>query len=158
METVELALPMPIQEIPAICQQDYVNALVLNSSGQALVFETPRQTGTGVYWHVLSHLLSCGTDPFTAVQNALLHQTGFQTNHWSYLGSHIMAADRPTGASYFFCAQKVQHETAPQLNQDASSMAKWVPLTDLRYALLDGRIAIVSHALTVSLALLTLKL
>lgn len=37
-------------------------------------------------------------------------------------------------------------------------MAKWVPLTDLRYALLDGRIAIVSHALTVSLALLTLKL
>ena len=158
METVQLAPNLFFQTVPAICQQDYVNALVLNSSGQALVFETPRQTSTGVYWHVLSHSLPCGSDPFTAVQDALRHQTGYQTNHWSYLGSHVMAADQPTGASFFFCAQKVQpvHDLPP--NDSSPGTAKWIPLTDLRYALLDGRIAIVSHALTVSLALLTLKL
>lgn len=158
MDIVQVAPNILLQEVPPICQKDYVNAVVLNQAGEALVYETPRQSSVGVYWHVLSQSLPCGIDPFTAVQTALLHKTGGQTNHWSYLGSHVMAPDQPTGASYFFCAQQVQQVTSPQPNGHSPAVAKWVPVTDLRYALLDGRIAIVSHALTVSLALLTLKL
>ncbi|MBK7893662.1 MAG: hypothetical protein WAS33_24280 [Candidatus Promineifilaceae bacterium] len=149
-----LTADLPVLQIQ---QQDYVNAVVVDETGQALIFESPRPSGSGVYWHVLHHKLPCDSDPFTAVQTALLHKTGHQTSHWAYLGSHVMSIDQPSGNGFFFCAQQARQTTTPQPNGHTPTVAKWVPLTDLRYALLDGRIAIVSHALTVSLALLTLR-
>ena len=99
--------------------------------------------------------LTLDEDPFTAVQRLLLAITGYQTTHWSYLGSHVSDRNQSDGAGYFFCAQQVRPVAGMQPNEPDRYGVKWVPLTDLRYALLDGRITIMSHALTVSLALLT---
>lgn len=145
------------EAIPQIYQLDWVNAVVLNDAGQALVFESPRQTGSGVHWQVLAHFLPANTDPFTAVQTALVHKTGYQTNHWSYLGSHVIDSKQAEGNGYFFSAQQARQITTPQPNGHTPHVARWVSVTDLRYALLDGRIANISDALTVSLALLTLR-
>ncbi|MEZ4593400.1 MAG: hypothetical protein R3D55_19975 [Chloroflexota bacterium] len=157
MKKAQLATPTAGSPVLQIQQEDYVNAVVLDETGQALVFECPRPNGRGVYWHVLHYQLPHNADPFTAVQTALLHKTGHQTSHWAYLGSHVMSIEQPSGNGYFFCAQQARQTTTPQPNGHSPAAAKWVPLTDLRYALLDGRIAITSHALTVSLALLTLR-
>ena len=137
-------------------QADYVIAVVLNKESLALVFESPRTNLAGVHWQVLTHHLPSSTDPFTAVQTALLQKTGHQTSNWSYLGSHVMTLEQPSGSGYFFCARQAHPVAAPKPNGHSSAVARWVPLTDLRYALLDGRIATTSHALTVSLTLLTL--
>lgn len=137
-------------------QIEYAFAVVLNKADQALVFELPRQNGSGIQWQVLHHPLPNQSDPFTAVQNALRQKTGYQTRHWSYLGSHVPTLEQPTDTGYYFYARHAHHVTDPQPTGDSPAVAKWVPLTDLRYALLDGRIVLASHALAVSLALLTL--
>jgi len=157
MKEAQLVTNRQAAEVAPTQQIDYVNAVVLNEFQQVLIFESPRPNSTGVYWQVLSYYLTCGEDPFTAVQTALQQKAGHQTSHWSYLGSHAMSLDEPSGNGFFFCARQAKQVTTPQPNGHGGAVAKWVPLTDLRYALLDGRIAIVSHALTVSLALLTLR-
>ena len=117
------------------------------------------QGRSGVCWQMMGGYLESDEDPFTAVQQTLLAETGYQTNNWAYLGSHVTEANQRVGAGYFFCAQQARQVVATE-NPDCKGTVnayaiKWVPLIDLRYALLDGRIMVLSHALTVSLALLT---
>lgn len=139
--------------------RDYIIALVLNEVEEAMIWEG-QKSGGGPYWQVMEQFLSPDEDPFTAVQQALLAQTGRQTDHWAYLGSHIVDTSQPVGVGYFFCAQHT-HEVAavtPKWQTPGEEMLcrHWVPLTDLRYALLDGRLTVTRHALIVSLSLLTL--
>jgi len=146
-------------ELPPICVQDYIIALVLNKANEAMVWEKQKPNG-GTYWQVMERQLQRDEDPFTAVQQELLAQAGCQTDQWAYLGSHVMDTSKSVGVGYFFCAQQACGTIPVALEQQAPDgevlYLKWVPLTDLRYALLDGRLAMTSHALTVSLALLTI--
>ncbi|MCB8977654.1 MAG: hypothetical protein H6657_09555 [Ardenticatenaceae bacterium] len=131
---------------------DYVNALVLNSAGEALVFEVEKPGG-GVYWQILESSLQPNDDPFTAVQQRLEQAAGFQAKQWSYLGSHAIEVSRLFGTGFLFCARQAKQVAEPIWD---GGEAKWVSLVNLRYALLDGRISIMSHALTVSLSFLTI--
>ena len=146
-------------ELPPVCLQDYVIALVLNEAGEAMIWEKPRPDG-GTYWQVMERYLQLDEDPFTAVQQELLAQAGRQTGEWAYLGSHVIDTSQAVGVGYFFCAQQAREiaTVSPQRKgpDGVPLCRKWVPLTDLRYALLDGRLAMTNHALTVSLALLTI--
>jgi hypothetical protein len=54
---------------------DYVNALILNKAGEALVLEVEKP-GNGVYWQLLDQYLQPKEDPFTAVQHQLQQMTG----------------------------------------------------------------------------------
>lgn len=132
--------------------QDYVNALVLNKAGEALVLEVEKPN-SGVYWQMLASYLTPKDDPFTAVQHRLEQLTGYQARQWSYLGSHAIEANRLFGTGFLFCARQAHQVTEPLA---AEGTVKWVSLVNLRYALLDGRISIMSHALTVSLSFLTI--
>ena len=134
---------------------DYVNAMVLNTAGEALVFEVDKP-GSGVYWQMLDRYLQPKEDPFTAVQNKLQQMTGFQTRQWAYLGSHAIEASRLFGVGFLFCAQQAVQVAEPAPLRTEGVAIKWVSLVNLRYALLDGRISIMSHALTVSLSFLTI--
>ncbi len=119
-----------------------------------------QKPGGGTCWQVMERLLLPDEDPFTAVQQELLAQTGRQTGQWAYLGSHTVDTNQPIGVGYFFCAQQTREivQGAPDQPTPNGELPcrKWIPLTDLRYALLDGRLAVTRHALTVSLALLTI--
>ena len=147
-------------ELPPVYLQDYIIALVINEEREALVWERERPDG-GTYWQMLESFLAADADPFTAVQDVLFAYTGRQTMQWSYLGSHVVDTSEPTGVGYFFCAQaayRVEAEkTIVLLTAEGLALQpKWISLTDLRYALLDGRLAMTRHALAVSLALLTI--
>jgi 8-oxo-dGTP pyrophosphatase MutT (NUDIX family) len=144
---------------PPIFLHDYVIALVINEAGEAMILER-QKPGGGAYWQMMKRYLNSDEDPFTAVQQELLEQTGCQTGQWSYLGSHVVDTSQPVGVGYFFCAQQackaVAVEPKHRTHDGERLCLKWVSLTDLRYALLDGRLAMTNHALTVSLAFLTI--
>ncbi|VAW41863.1 hypothetical protein MNBD_CHLOROFLEXI01-3259 [hydrothermal vent metagenome] len=152
-------LQLPNQTIHSDCSdidvRDYVNILVLNKAREAMVLESYKQGSGGVCWKMLGGYLEGEEDPFTAVQRYLLQQIGYETTHWSYLGSHGTEPNRYRGVGHFFCAQQASPVANVQNDQLDTAHIKWVQLTDLRYALQDGRIPIMSHALTISLALLT---
>jgi hypothetical protein len=158
MEQVHLPDSLITLDWPSIYLQDYIIALVLNEAGEAMVLERPKPDG-GAYWQMMERFLKTDEDPFTAVQQELLEQTGRQTGQWSYLGSHVVDTSQTVGVGYFFCAvqtRKVMDVEQKHHAYDGEGLClKWVALTDLRYALLDGRLAMSNHALTVSLSFLT---
>lgn len=133
---------------------DYVNALVLNEAGDALILLVPNPDTGHVSWHLINGQIEAGEDPFTAVQRLLQAETGCQTHDWTYLSSYLTDTDHHGHVQHLFCAQKVKHTAHPTAH--ASAAAKWIPLKELRYGLLDGRINNMSHAITISLAFLTI--
>jgi ADP-ribose pyrophosphatase YjhB (NUDIX family) len=155
MEQLRLPDQTMYSDLPDIDVRDYVNILVLNEAREALVLEGYKQGNSSVCWKVLGGYLEGEEDPFTAVQRSLLQKIGYQTTHWSYLGSHGTERNRYRGVGHFFCAQQASPVANVQNDKPDTAQIKWVQLTDLRYALQDGRIPIMSHALTISLALLT---
>lgn len=135
--------------------RNYVNAVIFNARKEALILESLRPGG-GVCWQIFGKFLEPDEDPFTAVQQTVLEQAGFVTSQWSYLGSHSVDGNRQVGVGSLFCGQQVRPADDVPCKVRQTQLLKWVPLTDLRYALLDGRISTMSHALAVSLALLTI--
>ncbi|MCL4266490.1 MAG: NUDIX domain-containing protein [Anaerolineae bacterium] len=137
------------------CASDYVNALILNEAKEVLILPTPNLYSGRICWQLIGGGIEQDENPLTAVQRILHAHTGYVTNDWTYLSSYLSDSCGYVGAGHFFCAQKVK-QTAALIPQTASSAAQWIPLKELRYALLDGRIASISHATTISLALLTI--
>jgi ADP-ribose pyrophosphatase YjhB (NUDIX family) len=138
---------------------DYVNVLALNESGEAMIFERSHGGGGFSSWRVIEGRVADGEDPMTAVRRTLLEETGYQSEHWMYLCSYTITDDRQElGVGHFFCARNARPITAEsqlKLTTDRDQRLKWVSQQDLRYALLDGRISILSYAITISMALLT---
>ncbi len=154
LEQVRLPNGRVISDWPKIHTNDFVNAVVFNEDGDALVLEGYRH-GTGwSSWQMLGDNLREGEEPLTAVQRNLLEKTGHETQNWTYLGSYVVDANQHVGVGHYFCAQNVKPVQEPTY-PDPDFITNWVPVQELRFALLDGRIAVVSHAISVSLALLT---
>ncbi len=155
MEQVRLPDGRTISDWPKIYTHDFVNALILNEANEALILEGYKH-GTGrVSWQIMGGYIEPGEDPLTAVRRELLEETGLTSDEWSYLGSFIVDPNRHIGVGHFFCAQNAQQVTEPNHNDLEAFEIKWVSLKELHYALLDGRIAAVTYATAISLALLT---
>ncbi len=136
------------------CAGDYVNALVLNESGEVLILPAVNPHSERMEWQLVSGGVESGEDPLTAVQRILYTHTGCETSDWTYLSSYLTDLGCQVGVGHFFCAQKVKQSTLPV--QTTAPKPHWIPLKELRYALLDGRVASISHAANISLALLTI--
>ncbi|MCP5100916.1 MAG: NUDIX domain-containing protein [Chloroflexi bacterium] len=154
LEQIRLPDGRIIQDWPKIYTNDYVNAVVFNKEGEALILEGYKH-GTGwSSWQMVSRNLEEDEDPITAVKQELISSIGFDTVSWTYLGSYVVDANQHIGVGHFFCARNAKF-VKPPLNASKDVEAKWVSQDELRFALLDGRIATLNYAIAVSLALLT---
>lgn len=133
-------------------EQDYVYAVLLNQAGEALVIENEPQAGWSG-WQIPGGRLQADEDPVTAVQQCVLENTGLGSTAWIYLGSYVGDLAQPQGVGHYFVARNVTPTAVCRSPQTPG--LRWVQLADLRYALLDGRIATVRHAIAVSLTFLT---
>lgn len=155
MEKVRLPNGMIIPDWPKIYTSDYVNAVVFNENGEAMIMEGYKH-GTGwTSWQMLSGCLQEGEDPVTAVHRHLLEEIGYTTPNLVYLGSYVVDPNRHVGVGHFFCARAAKKVAKPIHDKSQNFELNWVPVSELRYALLDGRIATLSYAIAVSLSLLT---
>ncbi len=155
MEKVRLPNGLVIPDWPKIYTSDYVNAVVFNENREAMIMEGYKH-GTGwTSWQMLSSPLREDEDPITAVHRNLLEEIGYSTPNWVYLGSYVVDPNRHVGVGHFFCARGAKSVAEPIRKAERDYELKWVPITELRYALLDGRIANLNYAIAVSLSLLT---
>lgn len=156
MEQVRLPDGKIIANWPKIYTCDYVNAAVFNEAGEAMIIEGYKHGMGSSSWQVMGGYLEKDEDPFTAVKRELLEETGYCSDDWFYMGSYVIDANRHVGVGHFFCALNARQVAQPNNDDLEAYQVKWVSSRELRHALLDGRIAAISYAIAISLALLTI--
>lgn len=142
--------------LKSLLASDYVSALALSGDGEAMILERPINGSAMASWHVVGGAIEIGEDPMTAAERTLLETTGYSSDQWLYLGSYADAeAEQRCGVGHFFCACDAQQVAVPLLDSGGSTKLRWVSQSDLKRALLDGRVHVLSYAITISMVLLT---
>lgn len=157
MQEVRLPDGRVISDWPIVHTRDYVNALVLNGEGQAMVLEGYKHGLGRSSWQVVGGYLEPGEEPMSAIQRELLEETGFMADEWSPLGSFVVDANRHVGVGYFFLARNAKQVARPDHDDLEQFAVRWVPLEMLREALFDGRVGIISYAVNIALGLLAIE-
>lgn len=133
---------------------DYFNLLAFNEQGLALVFEDLTANSAWGSWHLVNGILKKGEDPILAVQQQLLKFTGYRSENWLYMGSFMLNPTKPDVNGHFFAALGAKSAGEAHVFDTQTCNMKWVSRKELKYALLDGRIGVMSYAVATSLALL----
>jgi ADP-ribose pyrophosphatase len=158
MQQIELPDGRVIPDWPFVHTRDYVNALVLDASGQVMVLEGYKHGLGRSSWQVVGGYLEAGEEPLMAIKRELLEETGFQADQWQELGSFVGDANRHVGVGHFFLANNARQVAEPDHDDLEKFTVRWVSLDDLKGALFDGRVGIASYAINIALALLVLDL
>ena len=133
---------------------DYFNLLAFDEKGRGLIVEDLTANSAWGSWHLINGILKKGEDPILAVQNRLLNFTGCRSDNWLYLGSFMLNPAKPDVNGHFFAALGAKPTGEAHFFDTQTCNLKWVSRKELKYALLDGRIGVMSYAVTTSLALL----
>jgi ADP-ribose pyrophosphatase len=157
MEKVSLPDGQVIPDWPIVHARDYVNVAAFNEKGDALILEGYKHGARRNGWQVVGGYLEEGESPLAAAQRELVEETGYASDNWRYLGSFIVDANRHVGTGHFFLAADARRVQEPAHNDLEEFSVHWVSLKELKYALVDGRINVISYAVNISLALITLE-
>lgn len=157
METIGLPDGRVIKNWPIVNAHDYVHAVVFDKSGQALILEGYKHGARRSTWQVIGGYLQAGEDPLEAVRRELLQNAGYQSEDWRYLGSFVTEAHRHVGVGHFFLCLNASKVARPRSGELETNLVRWVTKDDLNYALMDGRINIISYAMAISLGLMALN-
>lgn len=157
IETIGLPDGRVIDNWPIVNAHDYVNAVVFDKSGRALILEGYKHGARRSSWQVIDGYLQSGEDPLEAAQRELLECAGYESEDWRYLGSFVTEAHRHVGIGHFFLCLNACKVATPLPNELEATSLRWVTKQDLNYALMDGRISIISYAMAISLGLMALN-
>lgn len=156
MEQVRLPDGRIIADWPIVDARDYVNAMVVNEAGEALIIEGYKHGLGRSNWQVLGGYLEKGEEPLAAVQRELREETGYESDQWQQLGSFVVDANRRVGVGHFFLARAARPAGEAQYDDLEQITLRWVSLAELREALADGRVAVISYAINIALGLLAM--
>lgn len=156
-QSVELPGGRTIPDWPIIKTRDYVNAIVLNGQGQVMILEGYKHGLGRSSWQVLGGYLEPGENPLEAVKRELLEETGYHSDEWLFLGSHVVDANRFVGQGHFFLARNARQIAEPTYDDLEQISLRWETPQEVRQALFDGRVAILSYAINIALGLLLIE-
>ena len=100
--------------------------------------------------------LERGEEPLKAVQRELLEETGYTADDWTELGSFVVDANRHVGVGTFFLARNARRIAEPDHDDLEEFEVRWVSVNEIREALFDGKVGILSYAVNIALALTAL--
>ncbi|HFC11330.1 MAG TPA: NUDIX hydrolase [Anaerolineae bacterium] len=156
MDTVLLPSGEVIADWPTVHAGDYVNVLVVNSEGNALIAEGYRHGSGRVTWQTIGGYIGKDEDPYTAAQRELRTEAGLECSQWRHLNSFVVDAHRHVGTGHFFIAYNPKDVKQGKHDHPETSILKWVSVVELKHALWDGRLNVMSYGVNVALALLAL--
>ena len=157
MDTVLLPDGTVIDDWPTVHAGDYVNVMVVNSDGEALIAEGYRHGSGRVTWQTVGGYLEKDEDPYTAAQRELREEAGLECRQWRHLSSFVVDANRHVGTGHFFLGYGPTKVCEIDSGDLEEYTLKWVPIDALKRALWDGRLNIMSYGVNVALGLLALR-
>ena len=158
MEQVQLPDGRVIEDWPIVHARDYVNAVVTNDMGEIMIIEGYKHAVGRGSWQVLGGYIEEGEEPLDAAKRELLEETGYASDDWQHLGTYIIDPNRYVSTGHFFLARNARPVAAPDHDDLEDFTVKWVGQDEVRAALGDGRVAAISYATNLALALLILDM
>jgi ADP-ribose pyrophosphatase len=153
METVRLPSGRVIEGWPIVDSRSYVMVVVENQAGELLILEGYKHGLGRSSWQVVGGYLEEGEEPEAAAQREMLEESGYESGEWHALGSFVVDANRRAGTAHIFLARR-SHPADRVDSDDLEQVAlRWVTAEEARQALYDGRVAIISTAVALALAL-----
>jgi len=156
MQEVRLPDGRIIADWPYVHTRDYVNALVLDQEGRVMVLEGYKHGLGRSSWQVVGGYLEPDEEPLRAIQRELMEETGYHAEEWSELGSYVVDANRHVGVGTFYLATNARQIAEPDHDDLEEFDIRWVPLAELKKALFDGRVGILSYATNIAVGLAAL--
>ncbi len=133
--------------------RDYVNVLAVDAAGNCLTLIGYKHGIGKQSWQTVGGHLEAGETPLAAAQRELLEEAGLTSDNWTPLGGFTVDANRHVGVGHFYLAQNVRYSAPPDYDDIETFESRWVTAPELAAALRDGRIAGISYALNIALAL-----
>lgn len=154
MQRLRLPDGRVIPDWPIVRTRDYANVVVTDDKGQFMILEGYKHGLGRSSWQVPGGYLEEGEEPLVAAMRELLEETGYTSDRWRHLGSFIKDANRRVGTGHYYLASNAVEVSAPENPDRENYITRWVTPGEVSAALGDGRVAIVSYAVSLSLALL----
>ncbi|MFN2190467.1 MAG: NUDIX hydrolase [Candidatus Promineifilaceae bacterium] len=156
MQDLQLPDGRIISDWPYVYTRDYVNVMVLDRDSNVMILEGYKHGLGRSNWQVVGGYLEPDEEPLNAIQRELLEETGYSAKDWLELGSYTVDANRHVGQGTFFLARNASRIAEPDHDDLEAFDILWVPLAELKKALFDGRVGILSYAVNIALGLAAL--
>lgn len=155
IEMQQLQLPdgTIIDNWSIIDAHDYAMIVAENEAGDLLILDGYRHGLGRSSWQVVGGHIEPDEEPLAAAQRELLEEAGYASDNWTSLGSFIVDANRRVSHAHFFLARRAHPSTKLVSDDLEQSEMKWITASEAKQALSDGRVAIISSAMALALAL-----
>src|SRR5262249_7690724 len=151
---VELPNGQVISDWPWLITPDYVNVVAVTGTGDFLFFRQLKYALDSISLAPVGGVIEPSEGPLEAAKRELLEETGYPASDWTFLGQYLTDPNRGSGRANLFMAHgayRVSERSADDLEEQ-----ELVVLTkdEVRRALLNGEIKVLSWATSVALALI----
>jgi ADP-ribose pyrophosphatase len=157
MEIVRLPSGRVIEDWPIIDTRSYAIVVAENEAGAILVLEGYKHGLGQSSWHMVGGYLEPGEEPSETARRELLEEAGCASSHWQALGSFVVDANRRAGIAHLFLARHTYPADKHESDDIEQVTLQWISPEEVRKALYDGRIGVISSAMAVALALPLLR-
>ncbi|MEM9773575.1 MAG: NUDIX hydrolase [Chloroflexota bacterium] len=154
LQEVYLPSGQVISDWPIVNLRNYINVVAFDRTGKVLIIDGYKHGIGRSSWQIMGGYVEEGEDPLVAAKRELLEETGLESDQWEPLGTFIGDANRRASEATFFIARNCVKVAEPDSGDLEDYVMRWVLAEEVQQALYDGRIAGISYAAPLALALL----
>ena len=140
-----------------VVSPDFILVTAIDENGQFVFFRQTKYAVEGVTLAPVGGYIEADEDPLLAAQRELLEETGYEAEHWTFLGAYPVMANRGGGTGYLFLAQSARKVTEPDSDDLEEQELILLDLDEVEQAIAQGSIKVITWVTCVALALLHLK-
>lgn len=111
--TIELSDGEIIADWPWLVTPDFVNVAAITENDEYLCFRQTKYSVRGTTLAPVGGYIEPGEEPITAAKRELMEETGYQSDHWEYLGEFAVDGNRGNGVAHFFLAREAHQAAEP---------------------------------------------
>jgi ADP-ribose pyrophosphatase len=153
--TIELPDNRLIEDWIWIDTPDFIIVVAQDTQERFLVFEQTKYAAQGTTLAPVGGYIQSGEEPLSAAKRELLEETGYTSEDWVELGSFMTDANRGNGRGYYFFARDVsKSEITAQSDDLEEQVLRFFTTEQLRKALHENRVQIITWQAAFSMALL----